>query len=60
MDRYNQGVLEREIEIELAQRLMSGDASGFDRFVEHFRNKIFQYSWLSRGRKGAVPDDALT
>jgi len=43
--------LEREIEIELARRLMSGDASGFDRFVEHFRNKIFQYSWLMCGHR---------
>jgi RNA polymerase sigma-70 factor, ECF subfamily len=30
---------------------MSGDASGFDRFVEHFRNKIFQYSWLMCGHR---------
>jgi RNA polymerase sigma-70 factor, ECF subfamily len=43
--------LEREIEIELARRLMSGDASAFDRFVEHFRNKIFQYSWLMCGQR---------
>lgn len=43
--------MEREIEIELARRLASGDASAFDRFVEHFRNKIFQYSWLMCGHR---------
>lgn len=30
---------------------MSGDASAFDAFVEHFRKKIFQYSWLMCGQR---------
>jgi RNA polymerase sigma-70 factor (ECF subfamily) len=28
---------------------MTGDAEAFDRFVEHFRAKIFHYSWLMCG-----------
>jgi len=43
--------LEREIEAELARRLMTGDAEAFDRFVEHFRAKIFHYSWLMCGHR---------
>jgi RNA polymerase sigma-70 factor, ECF subfamily len=43
--------LERETEIELARQLTTGDAAAFDRFVEHFRNKIFQYSWLMCGQR---------
>ena len=52
--RYNQKrnpTLEREAEAELARRLMSGDANAFDRFVEHFRAKIFHYSWLMCGHR---------
>ena len=43
--------LEREIEIELARRLMAGDGEVFNRFVEHFRAKIFQYTWLTCGQR---------
>jgi RNA polymerase sigma-70 factor (ECF subfamily) len=43
--------LEREVEVELARRLMTGDAEAFDRFVEHFRAKIFHYSWLMCGHR---------
>jgi len=43
--------LERDTEIELARRLIAGDAAAFDRFVEHFRTKIFQYSWLMCGHR---------
>jgi RNA polymerase sigma-70 factor (ECF subfamily) len=46
--------LERETEIELARRLITGDAEAFDRFVEHFQAKIFRYSWLMCGQR----DDA--
>jgi RNA polymerase sigma-70 factor, ECF subfamily len=52
--RYNQGrerELERESEIELARQLMTGDSGAFDRFVEYFRAKIFQYSWLMCGHR---------
>ncbi len=43
--------MERDDEVELARRLMSGDAEAFDRFVEHFRAKIFHYSWLMCGQR---------
>ena len=50
--------LEREAEVELARRLMTGDAEAFDRFVEHFRAKIFQYSWLMCGQREDAEDVA--
>jgi RNA polymerase sigma-70 factor (ECF subfamily) len=40
---------DQENEIELARRLLAGDAQAFDRFVEHFRAKIFHYSWMMCG-----------
>jgi RNA polymerase sigma-70 factor, ECF subfamily len=43
--------LQREEEVELARRLISGEAEAFDRFVEHFRAKIFHYSWLMCGQR---------
>jgi len=46
--------LERDGEIELARALASGEPGAFERFVEHFRSKIFHYSWLMCGQ----PDDA--
>jgi RNA polymerase sigma-70 factor (ECF subfamily) len=51
-------ILEREEEIELARRLMAGDAGAFDQFVEHFRAKIFQYSWLMCGQREDAEDVA--
>lgn len=30
---------------------MTGDPVAFDRFVEHFRAKVFQYSWLMCGQR---------
>ncbi len=30
---------------------MAGDAGAFDRFVAHFRAKVFQYSWLMCGQR---------
>src|SRR5579863_4490246 len=53
---------ERERESELARRLTAGEPESFDRFIEHFRPKIFQYSWLMCGdREDAeeVAQDAL-
>jgi RNA polymerase sigma-70 factor, ECF subfamily len=38
--------LDRETEIKVARELVAGQPEAFDRFVEHFRTKIFQYSWL--------------
>ena len=38
----------------LARALAAGETHAFERFVEHFRSKIFHYSWLMCGQ----PDDA--
>lgn len=43
--------MERDTEIQLARDLLAGNARAFDRFVEHFRAKIFQYSWLMCGQR---------
>lgn len=43
--------MERETEIELARQLLAGEPDAFDRFVGHFRSKIFQYSWLMCGHR---------
>ena len=43
--------MDRDNEIVLARRLIAGDSSAFDGFVEHFRNKIFHYSWLMCGQR---------
>ena len=34
--------------------MLAGETGAFDRFVEHFRSKIFHYSWLMCGQ----PEDA--
>lgn len=41
--------MDRDTEIQLARDLLNGEPEAFDRFVEHFRRKIFQYSWLMCG-----------
>jgi len=41
----------KETEIQLARDLMAGQPEAFDRFVEHFRARIFQYSWLMCGHR---------
>jgi RNA polymerase sigma-70 factor (ECF subfamily) len=38
-------------EVELARRLLSGEPEAFERFVEVFRSKIFQYSLLMCGHR---------
>lgn len=38
-------------EVELARRLLAGDASAFTPFVESFQAKIFQYTWLMCGQR---------
>ncbi len=43
--------MERELEVELARKLIAGEPEAFDRFVEHFRAKIFHYSWLMCGQR---------
>ena len=37
---------------------MTGEANAFDRFVEHFRAKIFHYSWLMCGQREDAEDVA--
>jgi RNA polymerase sigma-70 factor (ECF subfamily) len=54
--------VDKEREIELAKGLLSGDADAFERFVEHFRIRLFQYTWLMcRQREDAeeVAQEAL-
>ena len=41
-------------ETRLARALLAGETGAFDRFVEHFRSRIFHYSWLMCGQ----PEDA--
>jgi RNA polymerase sigma-70 factor (ECF subfamily) len=43
--------LQRDNEVELTRRLIAGDTDAFDRFVAHFRAKIFNYSWLMCGHR---------
>jgi RNA polymerase sigma-70 factor (ECF subfamily) len=43
--------LERTQEIELARQLLEGKPEAFDRFVEHFQSKIFNYSRLMCGHR---------
>ncbi len=50
--------MEREEEVDLARQLMTGDANAFDRFVAHFRAKIFHYSWLMCGQREDAEDVA--
>jgi RNA polymerase sigma-70 factor (ECF subfamily) len=42
--------LDWQNEADLAQAVIAGEADAFERFVEHFRSKIFHYSWLMCGR----------
>jgi RNA polymerase sigma-70 factor (ECF subfamily) len=46
--------LDLQAEAQLARALIAGEPDAFDRFVEHFRSKVFHYSWLMCGS----PDDA--
>jgi len=41
-------------ETELARALLAGETDAFEKFVEHFRSKVFHYSWMMCGR----PEDA--
>jgi len=49
---------ERECESELARRLVAGESDAFDRFIEHFRPRIFQYSWLMCGDREDAEETA--
>lgn len=48
--------MKREIEVALARGLIAGEPGAFDRFVEHFRAKIFHYSWLMCGHREDAED----
>lgn len=43
--------MERAAEIELARQLLEGKPEAFDRFVDHFRAKIFNYSRIVCGHR---------
>lgn len=40
-----------ESDLELARGLLAGDPAAFDAFVERYRSKIFQYTWLMCGQR---------
>ena len=40
-----------QTDLNLAERLLSGDPEGFDEFVEAYRRKLFQYSFLMCGHR---------
>ncbi len=42
--------MDKQGETELARALLAGETDAFERFVDHFRSKIFQYSWLMCGQ----------
>lgn len=46
--------MDLQAEAALARALTAGEPDAFDRFVAHFRSKVFHYSWLMCGS----PDDA--
>ncbi len=42
---------EQSVETDLARGLMAGDSGAFDRFVEYFQSRVFQYSYLMCGHR---------
>ena len=50
--------MDKENEVELARELTNGSLEAFDRFVENFRTKIFQYSLLMCGHRDDAEDVA--
>jgi RNA polymerase sigma-70 factor (ECF subfamily) len=41
----------KELEADLARALLAGELEAFDRFVETFQSKVFQYSFLMCGQR---------
>jgi len=41
--------LTHDAETDLARSLLAGQPEAFERFVQHFRSKVFRYSWLVCG-----------
>lgn len=50
--------MNRDTETELARRLLGGEPEAFEWFVEHFRAKIFRYSWLMCGDRADAEEVA--
>lgn len=50
--------VEKHQEKELAIALRNGEPGAFDRFVDHFRSKVFGYSWLMCGQREDAEDVA--
>ncbi len=48
--------MDQQEEARLARALLAGEDGAFDSFVEHFRSKIFHYSWLMCGQKEDAED----
>jgi len=46
--------VDRFQETALASALLAGESNAFEKFVEHFRSKVFHYSWVMCGS----PEDA--
>jgi len=46
--------VDQQGETQLARALLAGETNAFEKFVDHFRSKIFRYSWLMCGQ----PEDA--
>ncbi len=46
--------MDKQGEANLARSVLAGEPAAFERFVEHFRSKVFHYSWLMCGS----PEDA--
>lgn len=49
--RLQSAVVVNTTEAQLARDLLSGDMEAFDRFVETYRSKIFQYSYMMCGQR---------
>ena len=49
--RLQSAVVANTTEAQLARDLLSGDMEAFDRFVETYRSKIFQYSYMMCGQR---------
>ena len=42
--------MNQQEETELARAMLAGEPEAFERFVQHFRSKVFRYSWLVCGQ----------
>ncbi len=49
--RLQSAVVANTTEAQLARDLMAGDLGAFDRFVQTYRSKLFQYSYLMGGQR---------